>query len=75
MLLAGRGYYRYPSPVNATLLHWGDGSLHGDTLLRQVVSLSDLLFVHQIVLLGSLPQNTSAAASGEDLGSEGVGFA
>ena len=48
MLLAGRGYYRYPFPVNATLLHWGDGSLHGDTLLRQVVSLSDLLFVHQI---------------------------
>ena len=39
MLLAGKGYHRYASPVNASLLHWPSGDLHGDTLLRQVVSL------------------------------------
>ena len=37
MLFANRGYIRYASPLNATILHWPSGELHGDTLLRQVV--------------------------------------
>ena len=41
MLFAGRGYHRYVSPTNATLLRYGNGDLHGDTLLRQVVGPLD----------------------------------
>ena len=41
MLFAGRGYHRYVSPTNATLLRYGSGDLHGDTLLRQVVGPPD----------------------------------
>ena len=37
MLFAGKGYYRFASHVNASILHHDNGDLHGDTLLRQVV--------------------------------------
>ena len=38
MFFAGKSYRRYASPMNASLLHFPGGELHGDTLMRQVVS-------------------------------------
>ena len=57
MFFAGKSYRRYASPINASLLHFADGDLHGDTLMRQVVS--------------GLPPSLRLLSSGQCLGSWG----